>query len=447
MKKIFSFWPPQKLSSISQKVIKNTSWLVAQRALKILIGFAISVWLARYLGPQNFGIYNYSIAYVAIFGSFSSLGLKGIIVREIVHEPHNEDEILGTTFILRLMGGFLGLSMTLLVGFFLSPEAPLVRLLILIISFNLLFKSIDFIDFYFQSKIKSKYTVYANSFALVLGAFLKILLIKFNVSLIYFALVLVLENILLSISTLILYQKMSHRLGSWKINLHRAKHLLTQSWPLVLSQIGVVIYFKIDQIMLAKITNPEIVGIYSVAAKVSESGYFIPSFIMASVFPILLSAKQKSLEEYNKRFQDLYILMAILATFFIIPGTFLANPLILAMYGSEFKGASEIFIVHIWSSFFIFQGAVLSKWLISEGILKFSFVRHWLGATVNILLNLILIPQYGAMGAAIATVIAYALASYFVCFLKAETRMAGIMMTRAMGYPIFWVLRRFHQEK
>jgi len=188
--------------------------------------------------------------------------------------------------------------------------------------------------------------------------------------------------------------------------------------------------------MLSQMTTDTIVGIYSVAVRLSEVWYFIPIAIVSSFFPSLLKAKAQGIEIYHSKLQKIYDLLVYIALILAIPITFLGTPFIKLLYGDAYEEAGQILSIHIWASVFIFMRSLLSKWLIAENLFVFSFVTHTSGAVVNILLNLILIPQLGGIGAAIATLISYATASYFSLFLNSKTWDMAMMMTKALIVPI-----------
>jgi PST family polysaccharide transporter len=215
-----------------------------------------------------------------------------------------------------------------------------------------------------------------------------------------------------------------------------AKSLLSQSWPLIASKAAAVAYLKIDQIMIGNMLDDSDVGIYSVAVDISEVWYILPSALAASAFTGIVTCYVADRAVYRERMQDLMDVMVI-AAFGIITLVYLfGTPLILAVSGAEYVDAAAILRIHILACPFIFMGNVLSKSIITEGYLKFSLVRHLLGAALNIALNLYLIPSMGGIGAAWATLISYAAASYFACWLHPKARVVMRQMTRSLLFPL-----------
>lgn len=396
-----------------QKIIANICWMFFDKVLRISMSLFVGVWVARYLGPERFGTLNYAIAFTALFGAFAGLGLDNIIIRDIVKESFHKDEILGTGFVLKLTGGIVSLVLSISVISFVKTDDILIKWLVGIVAVGFVFQAFDGIDFWFQSQVQAKYTVYAKNSAFLMIAIVKIVLIKMQAPLIMFAWAGLAEIILGAMGLLITYRINGQHLKAWKTNLLCAKELLKDSWPLALSSISIMLYMKIDQVMLGEMLGNEAVGIYSAAVRVSELWYFIPMAIVVSVTPSIIEAKKINEVLYYQKLQKTFNIMALIAYSIAIPMTFLSKPLVLLLYGQNFSAAGGILAIHIWSALFVFLGVVQGTWDATENLTKFAFFRTSLGALINILLNFILIPLYSGVGAAIATVISYALSAYF----------------------------------
>jgi PST family polysaccharide transporter len=395
------------------------------------VGLFVSVWVARYLGPEQFGILNYAIAFVALFTAFSTLGLNSIIVRDIVNDPDSANEILGSAFALKLIGGVVALALIIATISIIRPDDNLTRWLVGIIAVGMVFQAFDAIDFWFQSQILSKYTVYAKSPAFLLANIGKVVLILTGATLIAFAWIALAEIAMGAVGLIIAYQMRGHALLRWRGRLTRTIGFIKDSWPLMFSAMVGMIYMRIDQIMLGEMVGDSAVGVYSAAVRLSEVWYFIPTAIAVSVFPALIEAKKISERLYNEHFQKLYNLMTWIAISIALPVTFLAGYIIDFLYGEKYGAAGTVLAIHIWAGIFVFLGVVSSKYLLTENYIRISFFRTSIGAVVNILLNLALIPRYGVNGAAITTLISYFLAVFSIVFIK-KTRQQSLMMFRSL---------------
>ena len=413
-----------------QKYFKNTSWLMFGKILSMIVGFII----ARYLGPVSFGDLSFADALTAIVAAVGTLGLDSFIIREIIKEPGKKNEILGTSLVMRLAVNLLIIPIS--IGLYLifhefsnHPGRPL-TLIITLLSLASFFKSFNVIDSYFQSQVQSKYVVQVQNIVVILSAAVKILLVWLDMPLIYFAAAITFDAFVLAMGLVWMYHVRGFDMRQWTFNLSRAKSLLQQSFPLILSAVMVSIYMKIDQVMLKNVGSAE-VGIYSAAAKISEAWYFIPLAIVTSVFPAIINARETDLERYHKRLKNLYDLLVFMSLPVAIILSFFGTDLIHLLYGNRYEGAGAMLSIHIWSGIFVFLGVASSQYLLAEGYTKISFQRTAFGAVANILLNLWLIPLYGGIGASIATLIACFLSTFYIIFIP-KTRQQGIMMLKSL---------------
>ncbi|TZF85829.1 flippase (plasmid) [Pedobacter sp. BS3] len=413
-----------------EKYLKNTGWLMFGKILSMLVGFVV----ARYLGPVLFGDLNFADAMTAIIAAVGTLGLDSFIIREIINEPEKRDEILGTSFWMRVGVNLLLVPVSVLIyviyhHYSTTPGRPL-TIIVALLAFASFFKSFNVIDSYFQSQVQSKYVVHVQNVCVVLSAMVKVVLVIFNMPLVYFALALVFDGFILAAGLCIVYQHRGLQLTTWTFNRERARSLIRQSFPLILSAVMVSIYMKIDQVMLKTAGSRE-VGIYSAAAKISESWYFIPVAIVTSVFPAIINARKTDLNRYNKRLQNLYDLLVGISLPTAIIISLFANDIIHLLYGNRYEGAGLMLSIHIWSGIFVFLGSASTQYLLVEGYTTIAFVRTTVGAAINVLLNLWLIPLYGGVGASAATLVAYAVATFFILTLS-STRKQGLLMLESL---------------
>lgn len=430
-----------RIGSTLRGIIINAGWLFVLRVGRILFALFVGVWVARYLGPAQFGDFSFALAFVALFVPLTTLGLEGIVVRDLVREPAARDEILGTSFLLRLIGGVLSVALILVVIAVIRAEDALVRTLTGIVAIGIVFQSFNTIDILFQSRVESKYTVYARFVALVLANAAKIVLIMRRSPLVAFAWVAVFEMVMIAAGLAVVYRARGFLITAWRVSLSRAKNLLGQSWSLILTGALALIYLKIDQVMLGEMAGREEVGIYSTAVRISEVWYFVPMAIARSVFPALIRSREMGRRIYRKRLQQLYDFLVWIALGVAVVMTFAANRLIVLLFGEAYAASGPILAIHVWAGIFVFLKAALGRWLLNEGLLHFLFISNSVGAVLNVVLNLFLIPAYGGVGAAIATVISYAAAGYAACFLVPGTRGAGRMLTLALIVPVRSVVR------
>ena len=418
-----------QLSTGFKKYFVNTGWLFFERIIGMAVTFFVGVYVARYLGPANFGLLSYAGSFVGLFMGISALGLNNIVVRELVKNEKKRDELLGTSFILKFIGSIFVLIIVLFAVRFTNND-NFTNLLIYIIVTGTIFQSFNVIKFYFQAKVLSKYTVYAQIFSSIICAAIKLVLIYFNMSLIYFVIVSLLQSIILASGLVVIYIKQKSSLFKWRIKFDLAKKLLKDSWPLMLSGIAISIYMKIDQVMIKNMLDTKAVGNYAVAVRLSEVWYFIPMAITSSVFPAIINAKKISEKLYYERLQKLYDLMVWLALGIALPIMLLSNNIVNILFGIQYQQAAGVLQIYIWATVFVFLGVASSQYLLAENYTKISFFRTLIGAIINIILNISFIPKYGINGAATATVLSQFVAVFSIILIP-KTRFNFILMIKS----------------
>ena len=387
----------------------------------MIAGLLVGIWVARYLGPSQFGVFSYAVAFAALFGSIAKLGLDSIVVRDLVNEPDKRDLYMGSAFWLKLLGSVAMLAVVTL-AVQLTSNNSTTNLYIFIISIGTIFQSFEVVDFYFQSKVLSKFVSICKLTQLFISSVLKLYLVFTGGDLIWFVLVSLVDQITLAVSLYIAYWH--QKLGSFYRHFYWAttKHLLRDSWSLIISGLVIMIYMRIDQIMIKEILGEKEVGLYSAATRISEVWYFIPMLLTNSLFPSIVNAKKVSDELYYARLQRLYALMVWTAIAIALPMTFLSSWLVTTLFGEAYRDAGQVLMIHIWAGVFVFLGVASMKWHINEGLQKYFLISTSIGAIANILLNLVLIPKFGICGAAVATLLSQLVASYLMNFVFEATR-------------------------
>jgi O-antigen/teichoic acid export membrane protein len=421
-----------------KKYLANTSWLFFERILRIVISFVVTIFVVRYLGPKDFGLYSYVLSFFWLFGSLSTIGLESITTREIVKQPDRKDEINGTVFFLRLAGSITAIvliGITLLI----TGEETYTAILILIASGSFLFQSFSVIEYYFRGKVEAKFNAYALSASVIVSSILKVTFILIKAPLIYFVIAVVFEYVALAVGLILVYHFNKLSIFNWKYSKELASSLLKDAWPLMLSGIVVMIYMRIDQIMIKHMINEEAVGYYAVAVRLCEAWYFIPVTLCNSIFPAIVNAKNVSEEFYNNRMQKLYDLLTWLAIGIAVPVTVFSSQIIQLLFGNEFSAASPVLTIYIWAGVAVFLGVASSQYLINENLTKLSFIRSFVGMVINVALNFILIPEYGIIGSAVATLVSYTVVAFVPLFnkryaLQLKMMLKSVFLVTLVGY-------------
>ena len=419
------------------KILGNMGWLMVDRIVRMGTGLFVTVWVARYLGPTQFGSLNFAIAFVALFGTVATLGLDGIVVREVLHNAGDIHEILGTTFILRIGSGLLAVGASIATLTLIQLHDRQALLLVSILSFTLVFQAFDTIDLFFQSQVRSKITVWAKNGAFLVFAAVRVALIYAKAPVWTFATAMTGEIALGAAGLVLGYRLSRSRMLSWRSSKKRAIHLLQQGWPVILSGMAIMVYVRLDMVMLKKMQGDFAVGLYSAATRVSEVWYFIPLAIVSSVSPAIMRVKDNP-ELFYGRLRRLFSLMTLSAAVIGTVIALAAHAIIRVLYSNGYSGAAPVLAIHIWASVFVFLGVAQTPWDLSKNLLKLSLFRTVAGAAINVAMNLYLIPRYSATGAAIATVVSYAVSSVFGNAFSPRTRPIFFMQMRSFLPGKFW---------
>ena len=413
-----------------RNIAGNTGWLFLDKIIRMGCGVFVGVWVARYLGPERFGSLNFALAFVALFTTFTTLGLENIVLRNIVLNPDDTHEVIGTAFTLRAITSLTAPFIAIAVVHLIQPHDRLALGLVSILSIGLIFQAFDTVDSFFQSQVQSRLTVWSKNSAFLLIAGVRVYFIHIKAPVWYFAIAQVSELALGALGMLVAYQWKHGSVRQWRVRRARARALLLQSWPVILSGMAIMIYMRIDAIMLKVMVGDTAVGIYAAATRLSEVWYFFPTAIVSSVWPSITRSRENR-PLYYSRLGKLFAGMTLFSYTIGAGIALLSGWLIRHFYTDAFHAAGPVLAVHVWASVFVFLGIAQAPWDFAENQLKLGFYRTVGGAVSNVLMNLVLIPRYGPMGAAIATVVSYAVSSVFGNAFSPITRPIFIMQMRS----------------
>lgn len=419
-----------------KRYFANTSWLLVDRIFRLILAFITTVLIVRYLGPEKFGILSYAISMVSLVSVLAYAGLENILTRELVKKPDEMNELLGTGFILRLIGSILIIAILIIIGIVVN-ESQLTFTMILIIGAANIFQPFGVIDFFFQSKVQAKYSVIVQSGSFFVLSVARIIAIILEAPLIVFAILLSIETFVAAIGYVIAYSREGKTLFKWKFRKNIAYQFLRDAWPLVLSGLAVSTFAKIDQVLLKFLIDEEGVGYYSAAVRIVEAWYFIPMAITISIFPAILNARESNKAEYIGRLNKLYNLMSLVSIIIAIILSVFSGFIIHLFFGEAYSSSAAVLAIYIWSGIATFLGVASNQFLIAENLTKLSLYRSVFGMITNVLLNFWLIPIYGINGAAWATLISYFLSVFFIGIFKESREQAWLMLRSIFLFTIF----------
>ena len=401
----------------------------------------VGIYVARYLGPERFGLLSYANSYVGIFTAIAILGLDGIVVRELVKSPDQRDTLLGTSFLLKVVGTLLMWALILATLFF-SNNDPLTSALIAIIAFGVIFQTFNVIDYNFQAEVKSKYVVHSQIVQLIVSSITKLVLILKGLPLVWFAAVYSLDAIILAVGLAYAYSRNSGSIKKWKWNAKVALALLLDSWPLMFAYMSYLIYAKIDRIMIKEMLDEHNVGIYSAAYILYEAPLFISLMIAKSVYPILVQYYQDNKIKFFQLYSTLSSYMTLLSYLIVLFIFIFHEILIQITFGESFEESSKILMLLSFGMIPMFNAFLRSSYITISGNQKIILYTTLFSAMLNIVLNLLLIKAYGVIGAVYATVFTQTLSLIVLNFAFTNTR--SIFFIQAKSLLLFGIWRKFN---
>ena len=398
------------------KIVSNTGWLLTDTIIQIVTNLFVGIWVARYLGPEQRGVMIYANSYISLFIPLTALGLGAILIRELVKDPDAKNELLGTVFYTQLFSYLFFLPLCVGLIFFLRPGQLDVQLAVIILALGSLFQTSRVFSFWFQSKLLSKYTVWATRTVEFIVAGLKIILLVSGSTLMAFIVVIALQMLINFLAQLFFYFITGERIRLWKYNFARMKFMLKDAWPLAISLFAITLYVEIDNIMLGQLLDNQAVGIYGEATRISKMWYFIPAAIATSVYPVLVRSRQTlNLHQYNRRVQQFLDILVLVAYISAIPASILAPTLVKHLYGPAYTQTGQVLAIYVWIFIFVSLREGMNRWLMIDNYTLYAMWTAIIGVIVNIILNFILVPRYGIFGAAWGTLISNGFSIFIMC--------------------------------
>lgn len=391
-----------------RKIVSNTSWLFLEKFFRLLLGLTVSVWVAKYLGPEKFGELTYALTIIAFFQIISKMGLDSIVVRELSKENKDENKLLCTVCVARSVMGLISWLFVILLTYITDTKE--IVILVILAGSSLLFQSTETIDLWYQSKSKSKKTVIIKVFTYITSNVIKIICILSSAPLWVFSALFGLEVLLTGFGLIISFKKMKERFHL-NFDVELIKELLRESWPYILSGLSIIIYMRIDQIMVRHILGDKALGIYSVILPLSNFWQFIPIALSTSISPFIAKKKEISESEYYKALYNAFKIFALIGWSISITTYFLSGYVVDFMYGGIYDGASNVLAIHIFVNLFICMGVAHALWMVNEKKSKLSIYKTIIGAVVCVVGNYIVIDDYGIVGVAAMAVLSQAFAT------------------------------------
>jgi O-antigen/teichoic acid export membrane protein len=400
------------LSNNKIKVFKNIFWAILGKAVNILGSLLVGILVARYLGPESFGLMNYVISYVTLFTIISNFGLDNIEIRELSRNPDEKNVILGTAFLLRIMFAVIAVILVIITLIVFESDG-LTIILVLIYTASLIFGAFNVIRNYFTSIVLNEYIVKTEISRTIIGVVIKVLLLYFEAPLLWFIVAITFDYFLISTGYFIVYNNKIGRISEWFFDKRTANFLVKESIPMLLSGGAVILYQKIDMVIIGNLIDNSAVGQFSVANRFADFAIFIPIIIAQTITPILVNLHKIDNEKYKAKRKEFLDIMVWGGVCMAVGIFILANPAINILFGEQYASAIPVLQIISFKVVFFSLFNASGQIIIIEGLQKIVVLRNIIGCLVNISLNLYLIPKFGIIGAAWSAVITYAFSGYF----------------------------------
>jgi PST family polysaccharide transporter len=401
---------------------------MTERIGRLMISMVVGVVVFRKLGVERLGAFSYALAMMGLFSPLSTAGLGENLVRRMVGERTCVGTVLGTAFMIRLAGSMLGFALGLTAYYVLPNHTNASVFDVTIAGLMLWSAPLLVLDPFFQSLSRSRVVTVCGLAAGVVAACVKMGGVALDAPISFFLFANALDALLLGAGLLSVYLAIT-RAGAWHLDVAVGRALLAEAIPSILAGFAIFIYDQSDLILLGMLSQEREVGLYTAAVRVSSIWRFVPFAILTSAAPLLYRAQQRSDTEYAEALLQTTSLVMATSYCFIVPIALFPAEILGLLFGESYVSAAPALRVHIFSNLFCVLGVAQSTWLIGRGLLWAGLRNTIIGAVVNVALNLVIIPRYGAVGAAATTVLATCVATIPLnAIFKDTRRLAGIQV-------------------
>ena len=415
----------------NNKIFANASWIIGCKVIQGIIGLIISMLIARYLGPSNFGLINYAASITAFFLPIMQLGLTNVLVQEFINHPESEGEILGTSLIMSIVSGFCCVGGVFLFTYILNESEQLTIIVCVLYSLSIIAQAIELTQYWFQSKLKSKYVSLSSLAAYIIVAIYQIILLVQQKSVVWFAITYTIQYAIIAALLLIIYKQ----LDGQKLSISRstARRIVSSSKYYIISSMMVTIFAQTDRIMLKNMLDSAAVGYYSAAIVCAGLTNFVFQAISDSFRPSIFEAKKIDQEKYELNISRLYCVIIYLSLAQCIVMTIMASPIIHILYGGNYDPAINALRIGVWYTTFSYLGVVRNIWILAENKQKYLWVINFSGAIMNVVLNAALIPLIGILGAAVASLLTQFFTNVIIGYIIQPIRHNNKLMLRGLN--------------
>lgn len=415
----------------SSNTFSNAAWIICCRIIQAVLSLFVGMWTARYLGPANYGLINYASSLAAFVAPIAYLGINEVLVLEIVNNSNEDGKIVGTA-----MGISFLMAIVCMIGimFFVqatSPNEIETKIVCGLYNIVLIFRAFQIVQYWFQAKLLSKYTSIASIGVYIVVSVFKVYLLVSGKSILWFVGCCLLDEALIMAATLMLYHKLDGNKFSFSKTV--AVRLISKSKSFIIPNLMITIFAQTDRIMLKLLIDNVAAGIYSAAITCANMSSFVFAAIIDSFRPSIFEWYNHDRCVYETRIKQLYSVIIYLSILQCVGIMILARPIIYILYGIEYMEAVSVLRVLVWYTLFSYVGAVRNIWVLAENRQKYLWIINVIGAIMNVVMNYILIPIYGPLGAAVASLLTQFITNVIMCMILKPYRYSVKLMVEGLN--------------
>jgi O-antigen/teichoic acid export membrane protein len=394
-------------------IVRNSGFLFLSGVATNILSFFALLYIARYLGPENYGLYTFVFAFIYFFSFIPDMGVHQILVREAAKEPEKAGKLIGNGVIMQISLSLVALFLAIvLINIINFPQST--RNALYVASLGLLISGIGAYGIIYEAKLRMEYSLLFN----LANRAVLLLLIFLAISNHWGLNFLILASVSATLTHNLLMMLFAKKLVkvSFDIDIPLMKQLLKEAIPIAIASVFTIIYFRIDIVMLSFLRGDTEVGFYSAAYRLTDALVFLPTVLTTSTFPLMSKYYKDSVDSFNFAYTRTFKYLFATGLLIAILVTFASDKIIHIVYGPEYQSSAIALQILIWTTAIMFITTLIGTTCISSGNQQIVSQRAIIAALLNVILNLILIPWIGYTGAAIATVLSTFVAMMFGLF-------------------------------
>jgi O-antigen/teichoic acid export membrane protein len=412
------------------RVAKNAMWIIGGRVIQALLGLVVGALTARYLGPSNFGSINYAASLTAFIAPVLYLGLNATLVHELVTRERHEGEVLGTSLFLGSLASAVCFVGVCAFAFFVNASEQEIIIVCCLYAAGLLFQAANMLQYWFQKNLQSKYYAVATLIAYTAVSAYRVALLIAGKNVYWFALTAVIDH---GIAALVLFALYRRKGGSrLSVSMSVAREMLRKSRHYIIPALMVSIFAETDKLMLKWMLGQTVVGYYASAVTICGLSSFVCAAILDSFRPVIFENRQISTASYEGSVTQLYSVILYSSLIQCVGIALLAGVLVQVLYGPAYAPAVPVIRILVWYTGFSYLGAVRDIWLLGENKQNLLWKINLCGVLCNIVLNLLLIPIWGMLGAAAASLATQVFTNVFLGFVFRGIRRNNTLMAHGL---------------